>query len=181
MTCEIWKPVKGFEGYYEVSNLGRVKSLSRKVEGVRYGKHYEFIIKERIVKLGVDNKGYFRYPFSKNGVTTTKKIHRVVAEAFLGDIYDKEVDHINTIRTDNRVENLRIVTSKENCNNPLTKVKNAIGHFKPVRCIKQDGTVVEFSSITEAENNGYGKGCSISQCCNGKLRTYHQCRWEYIN
>ena len=181
MNSEIWKPIKGFEGCYEVSNKGRVKSLSRKVEGVKYGKHYEYMSPTFIMKPAIDNKGYLRIVLNKNGQKITQKIHRLVAEAFIGDIYNKEIDHINTVKTDNRVENLRIVTAKENSNNPLSKAKCARAHFKPVRCIKQDGTIIEFGSLSEAEKKGYGKVCSITQCCRGHIKTLHQNRWEYIN
>lgn len=181
MTHEIWKPIKGYEGCYEVSNLGNVKSLERKVESVRNGKPFINTYYEKLLRQAIDNKGYYRVKLQKDRSKETRKVHRLVAEAFLGDIYNKEIDHINTIKTDNRVENLRIVTSKENSNNPLTKAKNAKAHLKPVRCILEDGTIITFGSIVEAENKGYGKGCSISQCCHGKQKTYHNNKWEFIN
>lgn len=185
MTREIWKSVKDYEGLYEVSNLGRVKSLSKKVEGTRYGKHYEFITEPFIMKPAVDNKGYYRISLTKDGKRSTKKIHRLVAEAFIGDIYNKEIDHINTTKTDNRVENLKIVTSKENSNNPLSIEHYRKGNngkvAKKVKCTMEDGTVYIFSSLTEAENKGYGKISLISQCCNGKIKTHYNKKWEFIN
>lgn len=185
MNSEIWKPIKGFEGCYEVSNKGRVKSLSRKVEGVKYGKHYEYMSPTFIMKPGTDTKGYLRVRLFKDGVGSIKKVHRLVAESFIGDIYNKEVDHINTIKDDNRVENLRIVTSKENSNNPLSVEHYRKGNTgkvaKKVKCIMEDGTEIVFQSLTEAENKGYGKITLISQCCNGKIKTHYNKKWEFIN
>lgn len=180
-TDEMWKPIMGYEECYEISNKGNVRSLSRTKKGVRYGKPFEYQAKEIQLKQHADNKGYLRVKLYKDGNCETCKVHRLVAQTFLGDITDKEIDHINTIKTDNRVENLKIVSSKENSNNPITKRKNAKGHWKKVKCITPYGEVYVFNSITEAENKGYGKGCSISQCCHGKLKTYHNNRWEFIN
>lgn len=180
-TNEIWKPIEGYETYYEVSNLGNIKSLSRLKKGVRYGKPYEYQTKEILLKQYIDNKGYLRVKLQKDGNKQTCKVHRIVAKTFLGDIYNKEIDHINTIKTDNRVTNLKIVTSKENANNPLTKEHNAKSHFKPIMCIMQNGKTIIFSSMTEAENKGYGRVDGISLCCNGKRQSHYNKRWQFIN
>ncbi len=186
MTQEIWKSIKGYENLYQVSNLGNVKSVSRIVKGVRYGKYYEFTIKERILKPNIDNKGYYRVKLYKDGISETKKVHRIVAESFFGDIYNKEIDHINTIKSDNRVDNLRIVTTKENCNNPLTKTHYSIANIgkvaKKVRCVFQDGSYKEFDSLTEAVNSNYATNiCGVSKCCNGIKKTHNNLRWEFVN
>lgn len=114
--AEVWKDIQGYEGLYQVSNLGRVKSLRR----------------SKIRKLYKDDKGYFRVTLKKKGKSKNFQIHRLVATAFIPNPENKpEVDHINTIRTDNRVQNLRWVTSSENSNNPLTK-KHFIGKNHPM-------------------------------------------------
>ena len=106
---EEWKPVKNFEGLYEVSNLGRIKSLYKNG-------------KEKILKPMKHRDGYLVVNLYKNGKRKGCKVHRLVAQAFILNIDNKpEVDHINTIRDDNRVENLKWVTKKENRNNILTK------------------------------------------------------------
>lgn len=101
---EIWKPIPNYEGLYEVSNLGNVKSLK--------------FNKERILSFDVDVHGYLNVGLYKHGVKKTKKSHHLVAEAFLNHKPDGThklvVDHINDIKTDNKVENLQIVTQREN-------------------------------------------------------------------
>ena len=111
MEEEIWKPIKDYEGLYEVSNLGRVKSLNYRKTG-----------KEKILKNMKNNNGYLVVGLTKNGKRKNYLIHRLVAEAFIPNTEGKpHIDHINTIKNDNSVENLRWVTNKENNNNPLTK------------------------------------------------------------
>lgn len=186
MTQEIWKPIKGYECIYECSNLGNVKSLSRLKKGVRYGKPYEYETKEMLLSQQIDNKGYLRVKLQKDGKIETKKVHRLVAETFIGDIYNKEIDHKNTIKTDNRVENLRIVTSKENANNPLTREKNKKSSMykvaKPIKCILENGETMFFFSMNDAVESGYATNASgISMCCKGKKKTHNNKRWEYYN
>lgn len=108
---EEWRPINGYEGLYEVSNLGRIKSLN-----------CNHTKKEGILKLYNDKDGYLMVKLSKDKNNRLFRVHRLVAEAFIPNPENKPcVDHINTIKNDNRVENLRWVTYKENSNNPLTK------------------------------------------------------------
>jgi len=112
---EVWKPVKHYEGFYEVSSLGRVKSLS-KIFFMK-GK-YLYKSKERILNGSIDD-GYLKITLSKKGKRNTKKAHQLVAIAFLDHKTCKMelvVNHKNFNRADNRVENLEIVTNRENCN-----------------------------------------------------------------
>lgn len=107
---ELWKPIKGYEGLYEVSNMGNVKSLP-KMRG--YIKS-----KEKIMKPFKNNNGYLLVSLSKNNKQKHFQVHRLVASAFILNKDNKsQVDHINRIRDDNRVENLRWVTASENGNN----------------------------------------------------------------
>lgn len=106
---EIWKDIEGYEGLYQVSNLGRVKNVKR--NRVTYG-------------MKGDKDGYLRIGLSKDGILKTYKVHRLVAMAFIPNPDNKPfIDHINTVKDDNRVQNLRWCTSKENNNNPITKIK----------------------------------------------------------
>jgi len=113
---EEWKNIIDYEGIYEASNLGNIKSLSRAV--LRNGK-FPFISKERILKKSIDGGGYNVVSLYKNGKQNTSKVHQLVAESFLNHFssgHDIVINHINFIKTDNRVENLEIVTARENSN-----------------------------------------------------------------
>jgi hypothetical protein len=110
---EIWKDVKGYEGSYQVSNKGNVKSLTRYVKHSRGGTQ---ILKGRILKKrsGKNNK-YLSVSLLKNGKNKTFYIHFLVAEAFIGERPEnKVIDHIDNNIENNKVENLRYCTQREN-------------------------------------------------------------------
>jgi len=117
MQKEIWKNVLNYEGIYEVSTLGRVKSLSRWRSN---GKNKGYIQKERILSPHHDGNGYLRVDLSKDNKSKYHKIHHIVTATFLGHKRDGTnklvVNHINHIKTDNRLDNLEVVTNRENCN-----------------------------------------------------------------
>lgn len=116
MQEEIWKDIPGFEGHYQVSNLGNVKSLARIV--LMKGK-YPYMYKGKIMKSYPNNRGYISVDFTYNNKRYTKTVHQLVAMAFLNHKPDGThklvVDHINNIKNDNRLENLQILTNRENC------------------------------------------------------------------
>ena len=98
---EIWKDIKGYEGIYQVSNFGRIKSSYTK----------------RILKGGKNKAGYLLVGLYKQGVLSRKSIHRLVAEAFIPNPDNKpEVNHIDENKTNNMVSNLEWMTAKENIN-----------------------------------------------------------------
>lgn len=103
---EIWKDIKGYEGLYKISSLGRVKSLARMMKNRKC---------EEIIKVpALTNKGYYRLPLCKYGETKYFYIHRLVAEAFIPNPENKPtVDHINRNKIDNCLDNLRWATYKE--------------------------------------------------------------------
>ena len=108
---ETWRPVLGYEGIYEVSDFGDVRSL--KFEKVKY------------MKKAKSSKGYEYLILWSKGKQKLYLVHRLVWEAFRGPIPDGyEIDHINTVRDDNRLANLRCVTPKENNHNPITRERH---------------------------------------------------------
>jgi hypothetical protein len=105
---EIFKDIPNYEGMYQVSNLGNVKSLARKG-----------CLKDRMLKLTRCQAGYFRVVLRKDSKTKARTVHQLVAEAFLNHKpcgYELVINHINHDRQDNRPENLEIVSSRENTN-----------------------------------------------------------------
>lgn len=112
---ETFKDIPNYEGFYQVSNLGNVKSLERRC---KVNNNALRLVNERILCNKLSKKdGYHRVCLLKNGNEKTFLVHQLVAMAFLNHIpngYEKIINHKNFIRNDNRVENLEIVTSREN-------------------------------------------------------------------
>lgn len=117
---EIWKDIPNYEGYYQVSSLGRVKSLN-----------YNRTRKPRVLKQGLDGYGYPKSCISKDGKAKNIRVHRLVMLAFKGKS-ELQVNHINGIKTDNRLENLEYCTQSENINHAVSNglILNGENHGK---------------------------------------------------
>ena len=198
---EVWKPVIGYYGLYEVSNYGRVRSVDNIIirkNGIKMTK------KSKILKPCVSNVGYYMVGLTKNNKSKTVTVHRLVAEAFIPNPLNLPcVDHINTIRTDNRVENLRWVSYSTNNLNPIThdrmkaSRKDTSGANNPfygkkhtIETIKKlstpivqytlDGAFVRewLGSQEAARELGYNQA-HISDCCLGKRKKHKGFIWKY--
>ena len=176
---EIWKDIEGYEGLYQVSSNGVIRSLD-KIDSV--GRR----IKGKHIKPQENRFGYHRVSLCKEGKVTTHSVHRLVAQAFIPNTENKPcVDHINTVRTDCRVENLKWVTIKENNENPLTQqhrkrgnehpkpFKGKVGILHPtsksVLQYTKDGVFVKRWESISLANKHYNTN-HISDCCLGKRK-----------
>ena len=177
---EQWKTVKDYEDY-EVSNLGRVKSLGNNKNR-----------KEKLLKPKKNKWGYLLVTLCKNGIKKYFLVHRLVYSTFVKEIPEGlQVNHIDEDKENNRVENLNLMTSKENNNwgtrNRRAAVKiaatltNHPQKSKAVEAIdKITGRVVyTFPSTMEAQRQGFHSG-NVSECCNGKQKSHKGFIWRYI-
>lgn len=151
---EIWKDIKGYEDCYQVSNLGRVISKER---DIIYKDGSVKHRKERIMKPQ-NLRGYKGVNLYKENTYKMVLVHRLVADAFIQPENGKdEIDHINTIRSDNRVENLRWVTRKENGNNPITRKHKSIACTETAKLLKkyyEQGRIKRIRRIVQLSKQG---------------------------
>jgi hypothetical protein len=149
---EKWKDIKGYEGLYQISNLGRVKRLKRKFQTYNHlTKRYNTrIIDEKILK-GTINKGYNRICLTKDGIEKNHFVHRLVIENFVREVKDNEnIDHIDCNKLNNNINNLEIVLVQENnlraFNNGLRKKTKAA--IQPIYLIDDNNNIIkEYKSM----------------------------------
>lgn len=195
---EEWRDVKGYEGLYQVSNLGRVKSKSRIVKREKS----DYFLNGRILKPCPNNKGYLRVPLCKNGAKETQFVHRLVAEAFLDNPNNYPIiNHKDENCTNNCVENLEWCTySYNNTYNNLhyRKMKNynwkerskkvdykrlnkIMMQYRKKKVYQYDldwNFIKEWESGAEVIENGVATK-TIYDCLNGKQLTHKGYRWSY--
>lgn len=181
MKKEVWAPVKGYVGYYEVSNTGRVRSVPRMiVANDRFMKPCMEKRSGKELSQEVNGKRMVRRVIlHKNGNAERKLVHRIVAEAFIPNPENKtQINHIDGNPSNNNVENLEWNTPKENqwhsrniLNNDPNKTRK-----RPVLCI-DTGEV--FPSVCEAQRV-YGKNAHIWEAASGIRRKAAKKKWSFI-
>ena len=207
IASEEYRSIKGFENYYEVSNLGNVKSLDR------YVKHEEGglrLLKSKNLKSHLNKKtGYITIHLFKNGKQYNCLVHRLVAQAFpeiCGEWFDNcEIDHKDTNRTNNNANNLRVCTRKENHLNPITRInlkkcaehfkgqtawnkglkfpeRSGKNHFKARSVIQLDlnnNVIKEYETIIMASKENNIIRNAIDNCLNNRSKTAGGYIWKY--
>ena len=166
---EIWRNIKDYPDY-QVSNMGRVKSLNYNRTG-----------KEKILKNIKNNFGYLYVRLCKDGKQKNYTIHRLVATAFIDNPNNYPIiNHINEDKTDNRVENLEWCTQQYNINFGTSIERAAKNRSIPVLQFTKEGELVrKWESATQVERElGYNLS-HISECCKGKRKTCGGYKWRY--
>ena len=169
---EIWKDVKGYEGLYQVSNIGRIKSLPRKTNN-QYNNGL-------IRKLVIRNNGYYFINLYKNNKSKLFTVHRLVAIAFLCNPNNLPcVNHIDGNKLNNNVNNLEWCTYHENeIHAFLKKLKKPI--YKKVNQYDMEGNFIKtWNSIKEAQL--FYKTTHIGECCRGVRNQTKNYIWKYVN
>lgn len=182
---EVWKDVQGFEGIYQVSNLGRVRSLDRYVECVDSFRHY----KGKIMKQDKKKNGYMQICLRRQQVHKQVLVHRLVADAFIPNVDNlPEVNHKDENKENNCVENLEWCTQAYNNSygeGHKQRSKNAIKYAiqkqsMPVLQYSLEGKLLaEYYSATEAARKNNCRQGGISECCNGRQKTAYGYVWKY--
>jgi len=190
----IWKDLTGFNGLYQVSNTGLVKSMPRE----KCNKNGKFITKEKILKNVLGKNGYYVVTISKGGVNKIMYVHRLVAKLFLINVENKtEVNHINGIKTDNDVSNLEWCTPKENSihsvvlglrnpphgvNHPHYGKTGSQNHTskKVIQIDLSSGVAIRtYGGVSEASRLTGINRTNISAVCNGRRETGGGYKWVH--
>lgn len=174
---EIWKTIPGYEGFYEASTRGRVRSLDRIVNNLNKTDYR----KQKIIKPHLVGGGYLELLLSKDGTKQHKLVHRLIAETFLPNPNMlPQVNHKDENKTNNCVENLEWCTAKYNMNYGTIKEQLGKNKRKPVFQLSKNGDIINtFNSLTEAAKLT-GVCCrNICSVCFGKRVTAGGYKWKY--
>lgn len=176
---EVWKSINGYNGLYEISSIGRVKSVERFVEVTsKLGKKYARHLKEKILDATKDRWGYLYVSLSKNGLEEKRKIHQLVAEAFIPNPYGyDDIHHINHDKTNNRIENLMWMNGNEH--NAMHMKESLSKRIDQIDCITGE-VLHQWESAMDAKRAlGYSQG-HISDCARGEIKSYKNYVWKYV-
>lgn len=178
MENEIWRDIPGYEGLYQASNLGRIRGLARYDTVGR-------LRKEKIKKPQYGKSGYYIITLCKKGVRKTYAFARIIWESFNGPVPEgMQLNHINEDKTDNRLENLNLMTPKENCNwgtrttRAAKSQENRKDLSKEVEQYDLQGNLLKvWPSAKEIQRCLGFPNTNISACCN--KTKYHEKQYAY--
>ena len=190
---EIWKDIKNYEGLYQISNLGKIKSLERKVKNQKGNR----TVKEIILKCS-EGKSYVQVTLSKKNNYKTKLVHRLVAEAFIPNPNNlSEVNHIDGNKHNNNVNNLEWVSRYDNMqhakklglintlkgNKSYWYNKYGIEHSRSKKIVqieKNNKKVIKiWNSLADVKRELGIHQSNICKCCEGKRKTTGGYIWKY--
>lgn len=168
---EVWKDIQGFEGIYQVSSLGRVRSLDRVIHKL----NVEQRMRGRILSPTNNGTGYMKVNLSKDGKAKLCFVHRLVVEAFIPNSCKlSQINHIDENKSNNQVNNLEWCSSEYNINYGERTNKVRLTANRPViQCDKKGTIIKEFASATIAEAETGIPHQNISKCCYGHKNYSH--------
>ena len=175
---EIWKDIQGYEGLYQISNLGRVKSLERIIIT---SNNITKKISEKILKPCLRKNGYYSIVLQKNNKSKYYTIHRLVAKEFIPNPDNlPQVNHKDENKLNNNVDNLEWCTSKYNNNYGTHNERHALARSKTVYQYSLSKKLLSIWKSTHDVNYklGYHQG-NIAACCRGERKTAYNCIWSY--
>lgn len=158
---EFWKDIEDYEGYYQVSDLGNVKSIRR----------------NKILKPSNQGQGYLQVVLCKSGKNKHCRVHRLVAQAFIDNPYNlSDVNHRNENKSDNNVNNLEWITNKDNNNYGTRNERLSI----PIVQLNKEGSLItKWKSGMEVEREKGISRANISKCCKGQSQTSGGFKWMF--
>ena len=170
---ETWKDIPGYEGLYQASNLGRIRSFKRN--------------NIRILKPGKnrDGSGYYIVKLYLNSVRKNVSVHRLLWTAFNGLIPEGlQINHLNENKADNRLENLSLCTPKENTNYGTRNKRAGEKHCKRIQMLDKNNNILKtFNSLKEAaqflNKNKTTANSNISSCLHGKSKSAYGYKWKF--
>ena len=179
---EVWKDVQGYEGKYQVSNFGRIKSLERK-EFMARNNCYR-VRKEKVLKPDIDKQGYEKVCLYKNGKGKNIFVHRLVAIAFIKNPNNHPIiNHIDEVPLNNLATNLEWCTHSYNSTYRGAKERQVKNILKKIQSTNvKTGEVKTYRSASDAEreSNGHFRRKSISRVCTGERPIHKGHRWEFV-
>lgn len=181
---EIWKDIKGYEGLYQVSNLGRIKSLPRKLKIYnQYGFTNKYsCTREKILKLQQDRHGYLRVCLSKYKNKKLLQVHRLVAQAFIPNTNDLPcVNHKNENKSDNHVDNLEWCTYKYNTNYGTCMKRVIDKQSLYINQYDMNGVFIKtWKNINETSKILKINHANIISCCKNRRKSAGGYIWKYM-
>lgn len=161
---ETWAAIKGYEEFYQISTLGRV-----------WSKHTKKYLKPFCIR------GYQHVSLSLNGKIVKKKVHRLVAEAFLDNPLNKEtVNHLNENKLDNQLINLEWATSRENTVYGTGQKRSGLARRKMVESYNpENGERKVYNGVVDAVARGFNR-TAVQGCCRGERKTHKGLVWRYL-
>ena len=171
MISEIWKPVEGYEGLYEVSNTGKVATLNYRHTGER-----------RELSPKTERTGYMKVLLYKRGGRKLCSVHRLVAKAFIPNPNNLRcVNHIDENKSNNDVSNLEWCSHSYN-NKYGSRIENVFTQLRrPVEAKTHDGVIEVYPSVTQAAKSLNKSASNISGAANGRLKTAYGRTWRYLD